>query len=182
MRTYCKSKFTILDQKLKFSTSKLKLKKCNFDYKLKTTSIQFYQVDTVQLSKFVMTDGLKYLFTMVDQFIKYGWIILLKDKTTKNLLGTFKKWITTHNVLTTLQTDNEAEFKNSIMNQFWLERNIQHIFETPYNPKHLGAVEAFNRTDQDLLTLAKDHQNMIIVWTILYVTFYCIIMIDFIQP
>ena len=40
-----------------------------------------YQVDTVQLSKYVMSDGFKYLFTMVDHFTIYGWIIPLKDKT-----------------------------------------------------------------------------------------------------
>ena len=45
------------------------------------------------------------------------------------------------------------------MNQFWLERNIQHIFGTPYNPQHQGAIEAFNRTVQDFLTLAKVHQK-----------------------
>ena len=30
-----------------------------------------YQVDTVQLSKYVMSDGFKYLFTIVDYFTKY---------------------------------------------------------------------------------------------------------------
>ena len=38
--------------------------------------------------------------------------------TIKNILGKFKKCITTHNVPTTQQTDNETEFKNRIMNQF----------------------------------------------------------------
>ena len=75
------------------------------------------------------------------------------------MLGAFKKCITTHNVPTTLQTDNGTEFKNSIMNQFWFERHIQHILGTPYNPQHQGAVEAFNRTVQDFLTLAKEHQK-----------------------
>ena len=65
-----------------------------------------------------MSDGLKYLFTMVDNFTKYGWIIPLKDKTAKNLMGAFKKCILTHNVLTTLQNDHRTEFKNSIMDQF----------------------------------------------------------------
>ena len=59
-----------------------------------------------------MSDGFKYLYTMVDHFTKYGWIIPLKDKTAKNVLGAFKRCITT------LQTDNGTEFKNSIINQF----------------------------------------------------------------
>ena len=39
----------------------------------------------------------------------------------KNILGTFKKCITTHNVPTILQTDNETKFENGIMNQFSLK-------------------------------------------------------------
>ena len=61
--------------------------------------------------------------------------------------------------------DNGTEFKNSIMNQFLLEKNIQNIFGTPCNPLYHGAVEAFDRTIQKLLTLTKDHQRVIIVWT-----------------
>ena len=54
---------------------------------------------------------------MIYHFIKYGWIVLLKDKTTKNILGASKMYYN-HNVPTTLQTDNGTEFENSIMNQF----------------------------------------------------------------
>ena len=75
-----------------------------------------YQTDTVQLSKYVMSDGFKYLFTIVDHFPNMD--NLLKDKTAKNVLGAFKKYIITFNVLTTLQTDNRTEFKNSIVNLF----------------------------------------------------------------
>ena len=33
------------------------------------------------------------------------------------------------------------------------------MYGVPYNLQHQGAVEAFNRTVQDLLTLARDHQG-----------------------
>ena len=45
------------------------------------------------------------------------------------------------------------------MNQICNERNIQHIFGTPFNSQHQGVVEAFKRTVQDYFTLAKDHQK-----------------------
>ena len=108
----------------------------------------------------VMPDGLRFFFTTVKYFDKYGCRDPMKDKTAKNVLGVFKKCITTHNIQTTLHTDNGTEFKkNSIKNQFWLERNIQHIFGTPYNPQHQRDVEAFNRTVQNFLKLVKDHQK-----------------------
>ena len=80
-----------------------------------------YQVDTVQLSKYVMSDDYKYLFTMIDHFKRYGWILPLKDKTSLTVLRAFRKWITTHNTSMILQTDNWAEFKNkyNIQILFW---------------------------------------------------------------
>ena len=46
-------------------------------------------------------------------FMKYGWIVLLKDKTTK-ICQVHSKCIIT------MQTDNATEFENNIMNQFGL--------------------------------------------------------------
>ena len=117
-----------------------------------------YQADTINLSSYVSGD-FKYIFTMVDHFTKYGWIVPLKDKKAENILIAFKKWVTTHNVPLSLQTDNGTEFKNSVLKEFCKQKKIKQIFGTPYNPQHQGAVEAFNRTVQDFLTMAKDHQR-----------------------
>ena len=99
-----------------------------------------------------MSDGLNF-FTTINNFFSI-WIISLKDKTEK------KKWthciqkcITTHNVLTTLQTNNGKKFNNSIINQFWFERNIQHILKLLITSNTL----IFYRTD--LETVAKEQQK-----------------------
>ena len=105
-----------------------------------------YQADISQLSKHVMSYDYKYLFPMVDQFIKYGWIVPLKDKISLTVLRAFRKWTTTHNTPMILQTDNGAELKNKIVNLFCSERNAQQIYGVSYNPQHQRAVEAFNRT------------------------------------
>ena len=44
-----------------------------------------YRADTVLLSDYIR-DDFKYLFTMVDHFTKYGWIIPIKDKKLKLFL------------------------------------------------------------------------------------------------
>ena len=46
-----------------------------------------------------------------------------------------------------------------MLKEFCKQKKIKQIFGTPYNPQHQGAVEAFNRTVQDFLTMAKDHQR-----------------------
>ena len=58
-----------------------------------------------------------------------------------------------------LHTDNGGEFRNKLMENYLKENNIDHITGGPYNPQHQGAVEAFNRTIQDFLISAKDHQG-----------------------
>ena len=73
---------------------------------------------------------------MVDHFTKYGWIVPLKDKKAENILIAFKKWVTTHNVPLSLQTDNGTEFKNSLLTEFCKQMKIKQIFGTPYNPEH----------------------------------------------
>ena len=72
-----------------------------------------YQADTVLLLSYVSC-GFKYLFTMVDHFTKYSWVIPMHDKKAETVLKAFKKWIAIHNSLDLLQTDNGSEFENHI--------------------------------------------------------------------
>ena len=89
-----------------------------------------------------MSDGLKYLFTIVHYFTTYGWIVPFKDKATKYIVY-IKNVYYNHNIQTTLQIDNETKLENRRMNQFLFERNIQYIFGTPYNLEYQGEVEVF---------------------------------------
>ena len=43
-----------------------------------------YQADTVYLSDYLVSDK-KYLLTMIDHFSKYGWIVVLSDKSATNI-------------------------------------------------------------------------------------------------
>ena len=44
-----------------------------------------YQVGTVLLSNYEW-DGFKYIFTIMDHFTKYGWVIQLNNKKTETIL------------------------------------------------------------------------------------------------
>ena len=92
-----------------------------------------YQADTVLLSNYIW-DGFKYIFTMVDHFTKYGWIIPLNDKKAETILRALKKCVTTHNIPDWLQTDNGREFKNDILEKFCESKGIAKIYGVPYNP------------------------------------------------
>ena len=58
---------------------------------------------------------------------------------------------------------NKIVFKNNFLDRFCESKRIAKIYGAYYNPRHQGAVEAFNKTVQILFNLAKDHQNKNII-------------------
>ena len=93
---------------------------------------------------------------MIDHFSKYGWIAVLSDKSATIVLRAIKACIATHGKPEYLQTDNGSEFVNEELKMYLSKNRIHHIRGSPYHPQSQGAVEAFNRTVQNYLYLAKD--------------------------
>ena len=93
---------------------------------------------------------------MIDHFSKYGWIVVLSDKSATTVLRAIKACIATHGKPESLQTENGSEFVNKELKMYLSKNRIHHIRGSPYHPQSQGAVEAFNRTVQNYLYLAKD--------------------------
>ena len=84
---------------------------------------------------------------MIVHFSKYGWIVVLSDKSATTVLRAIKACIATHGKPESLKTDNGSELK------MYLSKNrIHRICSSPYHPQSQGAVEAFNRTELSLLS------------------------------
>ena len=58
-----------------------------------------------------------------------------------------------------LHTDNGAEFKNMLIKSYWEGKGINFVNRTPGYPQSQGAIEAFNKTVQNFLILAKNAQK-----------------------
>ena len=114
-----------------------------------------YQADTVYLSDYLVTDK-RYILTMVDHFSKYGWIVVMSDKKAVTVLRAIKLCFVTHGKPESFHTDNGSEFVNETLKTYLEKSGIHHIRGSPYHPQSQGAVEAFNRTVQNFLYLAKD--------------------------
>ena len=95
---------------------------------------------------------------MVDHFTKYGWIIPLNDKKAETILRAFKNASPRIIFLIDFRLITEESSKK-ILEKFCESKGIARIYGVPYNPQHQGSVEAFNRTVQNFLTSAKDHQK-----------------------
>ena len=83
---------------------------------------------------------------MIDHFSKYGWIVILSDKSATTVLRTTKECIATHDKPESLQTENGSEFVNEELKMYLSKNRIHHIRGSPYHPQRKGVVEAFNRT------------------------------------
>ena len=81
-------------------------------------------------------------FKKVDYFTKYKWIVLLKNKTTKNLLDSFNMYYNPVNYSGTELENRNNKPKN----------NIELNFETTCNLQHQSSVNVFNWTVEDCLT------------------------------
>ena len=80
-----------------------------------------YQADTVYLSDYLVLDK-RYLLTMIDHFNKYGWIVVLSDKSATTKLRAVKACIATHGKPKSLQTDTGSEFVNEEL-KMYLSKN-----------------------------------------------------------
>ena len=87
----------------------------------------------------------KYVIDIVDHFSKWLWSYPVKNKTAVEALTCFKKFIFSFGRSNKLHTDNGAEFKNTLFDNFCKENGILHVFSKPYTPKSHGAVEAAHK-------------------------------------
>ena len=99
---------------------------------------------------------------MVDHFSKYGWIVMMSDKKAATLLRAIKLCLVIHGKPESFHTDNGFEFINETLKTYLEKSGIYHIRGLPYHPQSQEAVEAFNRTVQNFLYLAKDMMEIIL--------------------
>ena len=76
-------------------------------------------------------DGIKYILTIIDYFIKCRWIVTLNNKKVETILRLFKKLIISQNILDWIQTDNRSKFKII----FWKKFANRKVLLKSINPK-----------------------------------------------
>jgi hypothetical protein len=100
----------------------------------------------------VSVAGHKYFLTLVDDFSRFTWIILMKNKAeTRNHIMNFVNYIETqfHTKLKSLRSDNGSEF---LMHDFFLAKGIVHQRSCVETPQQNGIVE---RKHQHILNVAR---------------------------
>ncbi|GKA33280.1 putative ribonuclease H-like domain-containing protein [Tanacetum coccineum] len=90
-----------------------------------------------------------YCLVVTDDFSKFSWVVFLDTKDeTSGILKTFITGIENQldYKVKVIRCDNETEFKNSVMNQFYEMKGIKREFNVARTPQQNGVAERKNRT------------------------------------
>ena len=113
---------------------------------------EIWSIDLADFSdyKTLNNKGFRYIFIVIDNFSKYLWAILLKNKYSQTITNEFS------NILTKskrkpfkLESDRGSEFYNSIFQNLLRSKNIQHY--SRYTDKGPSIAERVIRTVRSLL-------------------------------
>jgi transposase InsO family protein len=100
--------------------------------------------DMQSLSKY--NDNFKYMLTVIDIFSKFAWIVVLRNKTSGEIIRGFEEiFLTSNRKPTNLNTDKGREFKNKPFQSLLKEKGIN-FYHTNNPDTKAAVVERFNKT------------------------------------
>ena len=105
-----------------------------------------WQADLVDLREFSKKNkGFKYLFTCIDTFSKFAFVIPMKSKKTKSVCSAFKSIVNKGRIPASLQVDEGKEFTSRCFKKIMDELSINLYFAMNKKIK-CAIVERFHRT------------------------------------
>ena len=97
--------------------------------------------------------GKKYILVVVDDFTRYTWVMLLKDKVEalEKMIHLCKKLqVEKDTMVARIRSDHGREFENTKLATFCNEQGIYQEFSSPKTPQQNGIVERKNRVIQEM--------------------------------
>ena len=111
---------------------------------------QRYIMDITELPiELKVNSNFTYLFNIIDHFSKFGIYYLTENKEAKTIYKYLKLALEYNGFPSEIGSDNGKEFKNSLIETFLQQKNINYIHGMPYNPHSQGVVERFHKTVKD---------------------------------
>ncbi|KAG7594051.1 Integrase catalytic core [Arabidopsis thaliana x Arabidopsis arenosa] len=107
--------------------------------------------------------GNRYIFVLIDDFSRYMWTILLKEKSDASCkFKVFKNMVEkeTEEKILTFRTDRGGEFVSAEFNSFCEEFGIKRHLTAPYSPQQNGVVERRNRTMMEMTRSMMKHMHL----------------------
>ena len=107
--------------------------------------------------------GNRYILVLIDDFSRYMWIALLKEKSEAfTKFKTFKSLVEqeTKMQIQTFRTDRRGEFVSREFNTYCSESGIRRHLTAPYSPQQNGVVERRNRTMMEMTRSIMKHMSV----------------------
>ena len=98
--------------------------------------------------------GKKYILVVVDDFIRYTWVVLLRDKAEalEKMIHLCKKLqVEKATVIDRIKSDRGREFEDTKLATFCNDQGIHQEFSSPKTPQHNGIVERKNKVVQEMV-------------------------------
>ena len=110
--------------------------------------LELLHIDLMGSVRVQSLGGMKYILVVVDDFTRYTWVVLLKDKSkvANKMIHLCKKLQVEKNILIAqIRSDHEREFENSKLISFCNDQGTKKEFFAPKTPQQNGVVERKNR-------------------------------------
>nr|GEV78163.1 hypothetical protein [Tanacetum cinerariifolium] len=111
--------------------------------------LHLLHMDLCGLMRIASINGKRYVLVIVDDYSRYNWVLFLrsKDEAPEEIKIFLKKIIVLLQALVIIiRIDNDTEFKNKMLQEFFNSVCISHQASSVRTPKQNGVVERRNRT------------------------------------
>ena len=115
--------------------------------------LELLHIDLMGLARVQSLGGKKYTLVIVDDFTRYIWVVLLKDKAEalEKMIHLCKNLqVEKDTVIARIKSDHGREFENTKLATFYNDQGTHQEFSSPKTPQQNGIVERKNRVVQEM--------------------------------
>ena len=110
-------------------------------------------IDLIGPARIQNLSGKKYILVVVDDFTRYTWVVLLRDKVEalEKMIHLCKKLqVEKGTLITRIRSDHGREFENTKLATFCNDQGTYQKFSSPKIPQQNGIVKRNNRVVQKM--------------------------------
>ena len=125
--------------------------------------LELLHIDLMGSAKVQSLGGKKYILVVMDDFTRYTWIVLLRDKAEapEKLIHLCKKLqVKKGTVIARIKSDHGREFENMKLATFYNDQGIHQEFSSPKTPQQNGIVEQKNKVVQKMARVMLHNKKM----------------------
>ena len=115
--------------------------------------LELLHIDLMGLARVQSLGGKKYILVVVDDFTRYNWVVLLRDKAkaSKNMIHLCKKLqVEKGTMIARIRSDHGREFESTKLATFYNDQGTHQEFSSPKTPQQNEIVEWKNRVVQEM--------------------------------